>query len=139
MFNDKQTPTHFIIFSEPRPHGRTNFIPRDERTLKMQEHLKKRLKERQASGHTTNKLNSPPSPHKVHNSSNISMQNGNGKGQQVAGAPLKQKQVGKARGSPPADAEMGGRYWTTWERNKLTFCKVPKGSSRSKISGLVSQ
>ncbi|XP_059588743.1 fibronectin type-III domain-containing protein 3a isoform X3 [Alligator mississippiensis] len=100
-------PPHVYQEQEPRPHGRTNFIPRDERTLKMQEHLKKRLKERQASGHTTNKLNSPPSPHKVHNSSNISMQNGNGKGQQVAGAPLKQKQVGKARGSPPADAEMG--------------------------------
>ncbi|XP_019391804.1 PREDICTED: fibronectin type-III domain-containing protein 3a-like isoform X1 [Crocodylus porosus] len=101
-------PPHVYQEQEPRPHGRTNFIQRDERTLKMQEHLKKRLKERQASGHTTNKLNSPPSsPHKVHNSSNITMQNGNGKGQQVAGAPLKQKQVGKARGSPPADAEMG--------------------------------
>ena len=74
----------------------------------MQEHLKKRLKDRQASGHTNNKLNSPPSsPHKVVNSSAATIQNGNGKGQQGAGGPLKQKQIGKTKGSP--DAEMGGR------------------------------
>lgn len=73
----------------------------------MQEHLKKRLKDRQASGHTNNKLNSPPSsPHKV-NSSNATIQNGNGKGQQGAGGPPKQKQIGKTKGSP--DTEMGGR------------------------------
>uniref|UniRef100_A0A8B9BPQ8 Fibronectin type-III domain-containing protein n=1 Tax=Anser brachyrhynchus TaxID=132585 RepID=A0A8B9BPQ8_9AVES len=68
----------------------TNFIQRDERSLKMQEHLKKRLKDRQASGHTNNKLNSPPSsPHKVNNSSNAAIQNGNGKGQPGTGGPLK--------------------------------------------------
>ncbi|NXE42790.1 FND3A protein, partial [Ptilorrhoa leucosticta] len=87
-------------------HGRTNFIQRDERSLKMQEHLKKRLKDRQASGHTNNKLNSPPSsPHKVLNSSNATIPNGNGKGQQGAVGALKQKQIGKAKGSP--EAEMG--------------------------------
>ncbi|NXN32311.1 FND3A protein, partial [Nycticryphes semicollaris] len=103
--NDQSSP----FFVEPRTHGRTNFIQRDERSLKMQEHLKKRLKDRQASGHTNNKLNSPPSsPHKVVNSSSATMQNGNGKGQQGAGGPLKQKQIGKTKGSP--DAEMGGRF-----------------------------
>lgn len=98
----------FFCFLEPRSHGRTNFIQRDERSLKMQEHLKKRLKDRQASSHTNNKLNSPPSsPHKVNNSSSAAVQNGNGKGQQGTGGPLKQKQIGKTKGSP--DAEMGGR------------------------------
>ncbi|XP_048370204.1 fibronectin type-III domain-containing protein 3A-like [Sphaerodactylus townsendi] len=99
---------HVYQEQESRSHGRTNFAPRDERTLKMQEHLKKRLKDRQASGHTNNKVNSPPSsPHKVQNSSNTNVQNGYGKGQQAAGGQMKQKQVGKARGSPPAEAEMG--------------------------------
>uniref|UniRef100_A0A8D2QHV3 Fibronectin type-III domain-containing protein n=1 Tax=Zonotrichia albicollis TaxID=44394 RepID=A0A8D2QHV3_ZONAL len=94
------------FFAEPRSHGRTNFIQRDERSLKMQEHLKKRLKDRQASGHTNNKLNSPPSsPHKVLNSSNATIPNGNGKGQQGAVGALKQKQIGKTKGSP--EAEMG--------------------------------
>lgn len=75
----------------------------------MQEHLKKRLKDRQASGHTNNKLNSPPSsPHKVLNSSNATIPNGNGKGQQGAVGALKQKQIGKTKGSP--EAEMGGRW-----------------------------
>uniref|UniRef100_A0A8C9L445 Fibronectin type-III domain-containing protein 3a-like n=1 Tax=Serinus canaria TaxID=9135 RepID=A0A8C9L445_SERCA len=97
------------FFAEPRSHGRTNFIQRDERSLKMQEHLKKRLKDRQASGHTNNKLNSPPSsPHKVLNSSNATIPNGNGKGQQGAVGALKQKQIGKTKGSP--EAEMGGRW-----------------------------
>jgi len=106
-------------FVEPRSHGRTNFIQRDERSLKMQEHLKKRLKDRQASGHTNNKLNSPPSsPHKVVNSSAATIQNGNGKGQQGAGGPLKQKQIGKTKGSP--DAEMGGRlHWKGKKKKNL--------------------
>ncbi|NWH35758.1 FND3A protein, partial [Chloropsis hardwickii] len=96
------------FFAEPRSHGRTNFIQRDERSLKMQEHLKKRLKDRQASGHTNNKLNSPPSsPHKVLNSSNA-IPNGNGKGQPGAAGALKQKQIGKTKGSP--EAEMGGNH-----------------------------
>ncbi|NXF99775.1 FND3A protein, partial [Sakesphorus luctuosus] len=97
---------HVFPEQEPRSHGRTNFIQRDERSLKMQEHLKKRLKDRQASGHTNNKLNSPPSsPHKVVNSCSATIPNGNGKGQQGAGGALKQKQIGKTKGSP--DAEMG--------------------------------
>ncbi|XP_053129615.1 fibronectin type-III domain-containing protein 3A [Hemicordylus capensis] len=99
---------HVYQEQESRSHARTNFAQRDERTLKMQEHLKKRLKDRQASGHANNKMNSPPSsPHKVHNSSSASVQNGFGKGQQGTGGPIKQKQVGKTRGSPLADAEMG--------------------------------
>ncbi|RMB95469.1 hypothetical protein DUI87_28092 [Hirundo rustica rustica] len=93
-----------LRISEPRSHGRTNFIQRDERSLKMQEHLKKRLKDRQASGHTNNKLNSPPSsPHKVANSSNATIPNGNGKGQQGAVGALKQKQIGKTKGSPETE------------------------------------
>ncbi|NWY75412.1 FND3A protein, partial [Erithacus rubecula] len=96
------------FFAEPRSHGRTNFIQRDERSLKMPEHLKKRLKDRPASGHTNNKLSSPPSsPHKVLNSSNATIPNGNGKGQQGAVGALKQKQIGKTKGSP--EAEMAGR------------------------------
>uniref|UniRef100_A0A8D0G8D1 Fibronectin type-III domain-containing protein n=1 Tax=Sphenodon punctatus TaxID=8508 RepID=A0A8D0G8D1_SPHPU len=101
-------PPHVYQEQEIRSHGRTNFIQRDERTLKMQEHLKKRLKDRQASGQTNNKLNSPPpSPHKAHNSATINTQNGYGKGQQVAGGLIKQKQIGKTKGSPPTDANMG--------------------------------
>ncbi|XP_044283144.1 fibronectin type-III domain-containing protein 3A isoform X1 [Varanus komodoensis] len=97
---------HLYQEQESRSHGRTNFVQRDERTLKMQEHLKKRLKDRQASGHTNSKTNSPPSsPHKVNNSANI--QNGYGKGQQGSGGQIKQKQVGKTRGSPIPSADSG--------------------------------
>ncbi|XP_014743501.1 PREDICTED: fibronectin type-III domain-containing protein 3a-like [Sturnus vulgaris] len=106
QFMHQHPPPHVFQEQEPRSHGRTNFIQRDERSLKMQEHLKKRLKDRQASGHTNNKLNSPPSsPHKVLNSSNATIPNGNGKGQQGAVGALKQKQIGKTKGSP--EAEMG--------------------------------
>ncbi|OWK53363.1 fibronectin type-III domain-containing protein 3a [Lonchura striata] len=106
QFLHQHPPPHVFQEQEPRSHGRTNFIQRDERSLKMQEHLKKRLKDRQATGHTNNKLNSPPSsPHKVLNSSNATIPNGNGKGQQGAVGALKQKQIGKTKGSP--EAEMG--------------------------------
>ncbi|XP_009870529.1 PREDICTED: fibronectin type-III domain-containing protein 3a-like [Apaloderma vittatum] len=106
QFLHQHPPPHVFPEQEPRSHGRTNFIQRDERSLKMQEHLKKRLKDRQASGHINNKLNSPPSsPHKAVTSSSATIPNGNGKGQQGAGGALKQKQMGKAKGSP--DAEMG--------------------------------
>ncbi|XP_065702234.1 fibronectin type-III domain-containing protein 3A-like [Patagioenas fasciata] len=105
QFLHQHPPPHVFQEQEARSHGRTNFIQRDERSLKMQEHLKKRLKDRQAGGHTNNKLNSPPaSPHKVVNSSNATVQNGNGKGQQGAGA-LKQKQIGKTKGA--AEPEVG--------------------------------
>ncbi|KAH0630949.1 hypothetical protein JD844_004352 [Phrynosoma platyrhinos] len=98
---------HLYQEQESRSHGRTNFVQRDERTLKMQEHLKKRLKDRQASGHTNNKMNSPPSsPHKV-NSSSTNVQNGLGKGQQGSGGQIKQKQVGKTRGSPVPSGDSG--------------------------------
>ncbi|XP_039944917.1 fibronectin type-III domain-containing protein 3A-like isoform X2 [Hirundo rustica] len=106
QFMHQHPPPHVFQEQEPRSHGRTNFIQRDERSLKTQEHLKKRLKDRQSSGHTNNKLNSPPSsPHKVANSSNATIPNGNGKGQQGAVGALKQKQIGKTKGSP--EAEMG--------------------------------
>ncbi|NXV64465.1 FND3A protein, partial [Molothrus ater] len=109
QFMHQPPPPHVFQEQEPRSHGRTNFIQRDERSLKMQEHLKKRLKDRQASGHTNNKLNSPPSsPHKVLNSSNATIPNGNGKGQQGAVGALKQKQIGKTKGSP--EAEMGENH-----------------------------
>ncbi|NXT67087.1 FND3A protein, partial [Chaetops frenatus] len=109
QFIHQHPPPHVFQEQEPRSHGRTNFIQRDERSLKMQEHLKKRLKDRQASGHSNNKLNSPPSsPHKVLNSSNATIPNGNGKGQQGAVGALKQKQIGKTKGSP--EAEMGGNH-----------------------------
>ncbi|KAK1196998.1 FND3A protein, partial [Pygoscelis papua] len=121
QFIHQHPPPHVFQEQEPRSHGRTNFIQRDERSLKMQEHLKKRLKDRQASGHTNNKLNSPPSsPHKVVNSSNATIQNGNGKGQQGAGGPLKQKQIGKTKGSP--DAEMGGRLHGKGKKKSRFFC-----------------
>ncbi|NXN94793.1 FND3A protein, partial [Rhinopomastus cyanomelas] len=123
QFLQQHPPPHVFQEQEARSHGRTNFIQRDERSLKMQEHLKKRLKDRQASGHTNNKLNSPPSsPQKVLNSSSATIQNGNGKGQQGAGGPLKQKQGGKTKGSP--DAEMGGRLLWKWffnSHNALVF------------------
>ncbi|XP_029462382.1 fibronectin type-III domain-containing protein 3A-like [Rhinatrema bivittatum] len=101
-------PPHIYQEQEPRTHGRTSFILRDERTIKMQEHLRKRLKDRQVSGPSNNKLNSPPpSPHKTHNSSSANIQNGYGKAQPVSGGPIKPKQIGKPRSSPPADAEVG--------------------------------
>ncbi|XP_030064806.1 fibronectin type-III domain-containing protein 3A [Microcaecilia unicolor] len=87
-------PPHIYQEQESRTHGRTSFILRDEKTIKMQEHLRKRLKERQVSGSNINN-SPPPSPHKVLNSSSANNQNGYGKGQ-----------LGKTRSSLPADAEM---------------------------------
>uniref|UniRef100_A0A6J0URN3 Fibronectin type-III domain-containing protein 3A n=1 Tax=Pogona vitticeps TaxID=103695 RepID=A0A6J0URN3_9SAUR len=99
---------HLYQEQESRSHGRINFVQRDERTLKMQEHLKKRLKDRQACGHTNNKTNSPPSsPHKVNNSSSANAQNGLGKVQPGMGGPIKPKQAGKARGSPAPSSDSG--------------------------------
>ncbi|XP_053574653.1 LOW QUALITY PROTEIN: fibronectin type-III domain-containing protein 3A-like [Bombina bombina] len=97
-------PQHIFQDQEARPLARTNFI-RDERTTKMQEQLRKRLKDRQISGHS-NKMNSPPpSPHKAHISANAHIQNGYSKGQHLTGAPIKLKQNAKTRGSPPADSK----------------------------------
>ncbi|KAM6427160.1 fibronectin type-III domain-containing protein 3A isoform 1-T2 [Liasis olivaceus] len=99
---------HLYQDQESRSHGRANFVQRDERTLKMQEHLKKRLKDRQASGHTNNKANSPPSsPHKANSSSSTNVQNGYGKGQQGNIGQIKQKHIGKTRGSPIPSADSG--------------------------------
>uniref|UniRef100_A0A8C6YG04 Fibronectin type-III domain-containing protein n=1 Tax=Naja naja TaxID=35670 RepID=A0A8C6YG04_NAJNA len=84
---------HLYQDQESRSHSRANFVQRDERTLKMQEHLKKRLKDRQATGHTNNKANSPPSsPHKANSSSSgTNVQNGYGKGQSGTVGQIKQK------------------------------------------------
>ncbi|KAL7979992.1 hypothetical protein Chor_004461 [Crotalus horridus] len=99
---------HLYQDQESRSHGRANFVQRDERTLKMQEHLKKRLKDRQASGQTNNKANSPPSsPHKANSSSGTNVQNGYGKGQQSSLGQIKQKHIGKTRGSPIPSADSG--------------------------------
>ncbi|XP_006008926.1 fibronectin type-III domain-containing protein 3A isoform X1 [Latimeria chalumnae] len=95
-------PPHVYTEQEPRSHGRTHFIHRDERTVKMQEHLRKRLKDKQAGGH--NKNSPPPSPHKSHNNFNVDVQNGCGRGHHVTGGPVKQKPINRMRGSPPADA-----------------------------------
>nr|XP_060612241.1 fibronectin type-III domain-containing protein 3a-like isoform X1 [Anolis sagrei ordinatus]XP_060612243.1 fibronectin type-III domain-containing protein 3a-like isoform X1 [Anolis sagrei ordinatus] len=132
---------HLYQEQESRSHGRTNFVQRDERTLKMQEHLKKRLKDRQASGHTNNKMNSPPSsPHKVNNSSSTNVQNGLGKGQQGAGGQIKQKQVGKARGSPvpSGDSEMGESDTESRKSEELLSFSKPTVSEIQARSALVS-
>ncbi|XP_028570532.2 fibronectin type-III domain-containing protein 3A [Podarcis muralis] len=101
-------PQHLYQEQETRSHGRANFPPRDERTLKMQEHLKKRIRDRQTSGNTNNKPNSPPSsPQKVNSSSSAGVQNGHGKGQQGSGGQGKQRQAGKARESQAANSGKG--------------------------------
>ncbi|XP_060688593.1 fibronectin type-III domain-containing protein 3A-like [Hemiscyllium ocellatum] len=106
-------PPHVFADQESRsPHGRSNFSHRDERTLKVHERLQKRLKERQVGGQK-DKPNSPPSsPHKSHSVSPTNVQNGYGKGQAGCGTgtatgPVKLKPSGKARSSPPVDAEAG--------------------------------
>ncbi|XP_068107011.1 fibronectin type-III domain-containing protein 3A-like isoform X2 [Hyperolius riggenbachi] len=94
-------PPHIFPEQEPRTHGRMNFAPRDERSMKI-----KRLKDRQISSHTNNKLHSPPSsPHKAHIPTNSHMQNGYSKGQHLPGGPIKLKQATRTRSSPPADTE----------------------------------
>ncbi|KAM4664237.1 fibronectin type-III domain-containing protein 3A-like [Discoglossus pictus] len=101
-------PPHIFQEQETRSHGRTNFTQRDERTMKMQEQLRKRLKDRQTSGHSNNnsKMSSPPSsPQKAHTAPNAHLQNGYSKGMHVTGAPIKLKQGVRTRGSPPADSK----------------------------------
>ncbi|XP_051823918.1 fibronectin type-III domain-containing protein 3A-like isoform X1 [Antechinus flavipes] len=93
---------------ESRSHGRTHYIPRDERTGKMQEHLKKRIKDRHAIGHNNNNNKSgipPSSLSKVHSSYNANVENGYGKGHYVVEEPVKQKQSGKAKDSPAEGAK----------------------------------
>ncbi|XP_073455214.1 fibronectin type-III domain-containing protein 3A-like isoform X2 [Aquarana catesbeiana] len=92
-------PPHIFQEQEPRSHGRMNFPPRDERSMKI-----KRLKERQISSHNNSKLHSPPSsPHKAHIATNSHMQNGYSKGQHLTGGPIKLKQAIRTRSSPPAE------------------------------------
>ncbi|KAM4696721.1 fibronectin type-III domain-containing protein 3A-like [Rhinophrynus dorsalis] len=96
-------PPHVFQEQEPRPHSRTTFIQRDERSMKMQEQFRKRLK---ISGHSNNKLNSPPpSPHKAHTAANAPIQNGYSKAQHLTAGSIKLKQMAKTRGSPPSDPE----------------------------------
>ncbi|XP_043830287.1 fibronectin type-III domain-containing protein 3a-like isoform X4 [Dromiciops gliroides] len=93
---------------ESRSHGRSHYIPRDERTGKMQEHLKKRIKDRHAIGHNNNnnKAGLPPSSlSKVPNAYSTNVENGYGKGHYVVEEPVKQKQSGKAKDSPAEDAK----------------------------------
>ncbi|XP_028923415.1 fibronectin type-III domain-containing protein 3A-like [Ornithorhynchus anatinus] len=97
-------PSHVYQEQESRGHGRTNFIQRDERTVKMQEHLKKRLKERQAGGPSGSQVNSPPSsPHKGPGPCAANAQNGCGKDPPTAGVPAKHKPAARTRGGPPAE------------------------------------
>uniref|UniRef100_H2ZWU8 Fibronectin type-III domain-containing protein 3A n=1 Tax=Latimeria chalumnae TaxID=7897 RepID=H2ZWU8_LATCH len=87
------------------PHGRSNFVHRDERTNKTYERLQKKLKDRQ--GGQKDKANSPPpSPKKSHSPNNV--QNGLGKGQTTGGiatGSAKNKQTGKVKGSQRTDSE----------------------------------
>ncbi|KAM9326766.1 fibronectin type-III domain-containing protein 3A-like [Gastrophryne carolinensis] len=99
QFIHQPPPPHIFPEQEPRPHGRMNFPPRDERNIKI-----KRLKDRQINSHNNNKLQSPPSsPHKVHIAANSHMQNGYSKGQHLTGGPIKLKQAMRTRSSPPAE------------------------------------
>ncbi|KAM8954041.1 fibronectin type-III domain-containing protein 3A-like [Pelodytes ibericus] len=108
MHQHPPPPPHIFQEQDQRTHGRTNFIQRDERTMKVPEPVRKRLKDRQITGHNNNKLNSPPSsPHKAHLPVNANLQNGYSKGQHLTGGPIKLKQAAKTRGSPPADNETG--------------------------------
>ncbi|XP_063793590.1 fibronectin type-III domain-containing protein 3A-like isoform X1 [Pseudophryne corroboree] len=101
-------PPHIFQEQEPRSHGRMNFLQRDERSMKMQEQLRKRLKDRQISAHNNNKLHSPPaSPHKAHIAANSHIQNGYSKGQHLTGGPIKLKQAIRTQSSPPAENESG--------------------------------
>ncbi|OCT67664.1 fibronectin type III domain containing 3C L homeolog isoform X1 [Xenopus laevis] len=99
-------PPHIFQDQDARSHTRQSFIQRDERAIKMQEQLRKRLKDRQISGHSNNKLNSPPpSPHKAHIAANAHIQNGYSKPQHLSAGPIKLKQAAKTRSSPPSDPE----------------------------------
>ncbi|XP_063287983.1 fibronectin type-III domain-containing protein 3A-like isoform X2 [Pelobates fuscus] len=106
MHQHPPPPPHIFQEQEPRSHGRTNFIQRDERTMKVPDPVRKRLKDRQIGGHNNNKLNSPPSsPHKAQLAANAHIQNGYSKGQHLTGGLVKMKQATKTRGSPSADSE----------------------------------
>ncbi|XP_025022128.1 fibronectin type-III domain-containing protein 3A [Python bivittatus] len=132
---------HLYQDQESRSHGRANFVQRDERTLKMQEHLKKRLKDRQASGHTNNKANSPPSsPHKANSSSSTNVQNGYGKGQQGNIGQIKQKHIGKTRGSPipSADSGMGESDTESRKSEELLSFNKPTVSDIQARSAVIS-
>ncbi|XP_034290893.1 fibronectin type-III domain-containing protein 3A [Pantherophis guttatus] len=132
---------HLYQDQESRSHGRANFVQRDERTLKMQEHLKKRLKDRQASGHTNNKANSPPaSPHKANSSSGTNVQNGYGKGQPGTVGQMKQKHIGKTRGSPipSADSGMGESDTESRKSEELLSFSKPTVSEIQARSAVIS-
>ncbi|ETE62163.1 Fibronectin type-III domain-containing protein 3a, partial [Ophiophagus hannah] len=133
---------HLYQDQESRSHSRANFVQRDERTLKMQEHLKKRLKDRQATGHTNNKANSPPSsPHKANSSSSgTNVQNGYGKGQSGTVGQIKQKHIGKTRGSPipSADSGMGESDTESRKSEELLSFSKPTVSEIQARSAVIS-
>ncbi|XP_039621853.1 fibronectin type-III domain-containing protein 3a-like [Polypterus senegalus] len=96
---------HIYTEQEAMALGRSSLIPRDERTLKMQEHLRKRLKDKQLGFSNSNKLSSPPlSPYKMHHEG----QNGYGKGHLMTAMPprpMKPKYIGRTRSTSPAEDE----------------------------------
>lgn len=107
QFIHQHQPPHIYQEQESRSHIRSNFIQRDERTMKMQEQLRKRLKDRQTPGSINSKPNSPPpSPHKIQNLANADIQNGCGRGQSFSADPLKTNRLESTRGSPPTDADI---------------------------------
>ncbi|XP_033906453.3 fibronectin type-III domain-containing protein 3A-like [Acipenser ruthenus] len=105
-FIHQHPPPHIYTEQEALAHGRNSLIHRDERTMKMQEHLRKRLKDRQLGGVPNNKLNSPPpSPHRSYSPG---VQNGYGKGHLMSAmptGPIKPKHAGRMRSTPPAEGQ----------------------------------
>uniref|UniRef100_A0A8C6YGD4 Fibronectin type-III domain-containing protein n=1 Tax=Naja naja TaxID=35670 RepID=A0A8C6YGD4_NAJNA len=113
-----------FIHQHPPPPSPHLYQDQDERTLKMQEHLKKRLKDRQATGHTNNKANSPPSsPHKANSSSSgTNVQNGYGKGQSGTVGQIKQKKQ-----------QSNHCLYCKWSPSSLCFSKVSEIQARSAV------
>ncbi|MGH0173251.1 UNVERIFIED_CONTAM: hypothetical protein FKN15_065021 [Acipenser sinensis] len=105
-FIHQHPPPHIYTEQEALAYGRNSLIHRDERTMKMQEHLRKRLKDRQLGGVPNNKLNSPPpSPHRSYSPG---VQNGYGKGHLMSAmptGPIKPKHTGRMRSTPPAEGQ----------------------------------
>uniref|UniRef100_A0A8C6YGB6 Fibronectin type-III domain-containing protein n=1 Tax=Naja naja TaxID=35670 RepID=A0A8C6YGB6_NAJNA len=129
-----------FIHQHPPPPSPHLYQDQDERTLKMQEHLKKRLKDRQATGHTNNKANSPPSsPHKANSSSSgTNVQNGYGKGQSGTVGQIKQKHTGKTRGSPIPSSQQSPDLEVADEEEEEQLGPVPDVSEIQARSAVIS-
>lgn len=76
---------HSVPPESHSPHGRPQFVHRDDRTSKTYERLQKKLKERQGGGGGQAKDSPPPSPQKNCNSpQNVDIHNGfGGKGSEA--------------------------------------------------------